>query len=569
MRAPTERCDCLGAAPTTAESERLVPRGRSRTRSGPADLCIREKRRPWLSCETPRCSPRGRRPQIRRGCWFPTERRSQGLAKVDRIAADRRRAVTGRFGTSAAWGSLRSRSAAWRCRLFAGMAFGEQPSVRYAKSSEGYLAYDVLGGGSVDLVRVLAGPGISIDAVADEPHWERFDARLASFARLIRFDRRGIGLSDGASPATPPTVEQNVQDAVAVLDAAGSTRAAVFGPEAGGMVAAMLCATHPERASHLVLYHSSARALWAPDYPRGLPWSELELQIDAFCDPDAPSNVEQAASVLATDPQIQAWWARAHRQAASPATTRAQLLSWLQTDIRPVLSAIRTPTLVLHRPECAYGDVAHSRYLAEHIPGARYVELPGSDELCFAGDADAVLDEIEEFITGTRSSNPVADRVLTTVLFTDIVGSTARAAALGDRAWRDRLDAHDAMVRRQLERFRGREVNTTGDGFLATFDGPARAIHCGWALRDGTRQLGVDVRVGVHTGEVELRGDDVGGITVHIGQRICGAAQPGEVLVSSAVKDLVAGSGIGFTERGQHELKGVPGEWRLFGVTGP
>ena len=442
-----------------------------------------------------------------------------------------------------------------------------EPSVRYAKSSDGYLAYELLGEGPVDLLRVAAGPGISIDSIADEPRWDRFDRRLSSFVRLIRFDRRGVGLSDSASSATPPTLEQNVQDAVAVLDAAGSRRAAVFTWDMGGPIALMLCATFPDRVSHLVLYHTAARYCWAPDYAWGWPSANAETWIDWFCDPDAPGNVERSIRSAAADPAMAVWWARAHRQAASPATTRAQLLSVVHSDVRPVLSTIATPTLVLCRPDNRVHQVEDSQYLAEHIPGAKYVELPGSENWYFAGDTDAVLDEIEEFLTGTRTSSPAAERVLTTVVFTDMAASTASAAAMGDRAWRDRLDAHDAMVRRQLERFQGREVNTTGDGFLAIFDGPARAIHCGAAVRDGGHKLGVEVRVGVHTGEVELRGDGIDGIAVHIGQRVCATAQPGEVLVSRTVVDLVAGSGITFDDRGEHELRGVPGKWPLFQVT--
>jgi class 3 adenylate cyclase len=358
-----------------------------------------------------------------------------------------------------------------------------------------------------------------------------------------------------------------VEDAIAVLDAAGSTRAAVFTWDFGGLIALMLCATFPDRVSHLVLYHAAACYLSAPDYPWGWPSADAESWIDWFCDPDAPSNVDRSARFAAADPEMAAWWARAHRQAASPATTRAQLVSVVHSDVRPVLSTIATPTLVLCRPDDRTHRVEDGRYLAEHIPDAKYVELPGADNWYFAGDADAVLDEIEEFLTGTRSSRPAADRVLTTVVFTDMVASTASAAAIGDRAWRDRLDTHDAMVRRQLDRFQGREINTTGDGFLAIFDGPARAIHCGVAVRDGARKLGLEVRVGVHTGEVELRGDGIDGITVHTGQRVCATAQPGEILVSRTVVDLVAGSGITFNNRGEHQLKGVPGTWQLFQVT--
>lgn len=448
------------------------------------------------------------------------------------------------------------------------MVLGDEPPIRYAKSTDGHIAYQITGDGPFDLIRVMAGPGISVDSIADEPHWSRFDARLASFARFIRFDRRGVGLSDGPSPASPLTIEQHVADAIAVLDAVGSERAAIFGHSMGGSIAMMLSASFPDRASHLVLWHGTARQCWAPDYPWAPPRSDIEARMDAFFDPGSPDGVERLASLMVADPQIQAWWARAHRQAAGPEATRAQLISLLDTDVRSILPTITCPTLVLCRPESPVITVANSRYMAEHIAGARYVEFPGIDEFYFAGNAVAVLDEIEEFLTGARSTSPVANRVLTTILFSDIVASTAAASAMGDDAWRERLDAHDGMVRRQLERFHGREIKVTGDGFLAAFDGPARAIHCGRAVRDGARRLGLEVRVGVHTGEVELRGQDIGGIAVHFGQRVSAHADPSEVLVSRTVVDLVAGSGLTFTDRGEHQLKGFPGAWQLFAVEG-
>jgi pimeloyl-ACP methyl ester carboxylesterase/class 3 adenylate cyclase len=438
---------------------------------------------------------------------------------------------------------------------------------QYARSGDAYLAYQVLGDGPIDLLSAGTATMVSIDSIADEPHWDRFDRRLASFARLIRFDRRGVGLSDGDTPSSPPTIEQGVADALAVMDAAGADRAAIFGPNAGGLTAMMLCATVPERTTGLVLCSAFARAARADDYPWGAPVEMVEWFRNSLVDPEGvgepADDVGLMAPSLAGDPAFRSWWRRAGQRGASPTTARAQLVTTMETDVRPILASIRTPTLVLHRAEDAIVPVGHGRYLAEHIPGAKYVELPGADYLPFSGDSDAIVDEIEEFLTGVRHE-PDAERVLTTVLFSDIVDSTANAAALGDRAWRARLDDHDAMVRRRIDQFGGVEVNTTGDGFVATFDGPARAVRCGLAVCGDAEGIGLSIRAGVHTGEVERRGADIGGIGVHIAARVTALAGPDQVLVSSTVKDLVAGSGIRFADHGTHQLKGVPDPWRLF-----
>ncbi len=443
----------------------------------------------------------------------------------------------------------------------------EQGEIRYAMNGDVHIAYQTLGEGPLDLL-LLSGVNVSIDSMEDEPSMARFHRRLASFSRLIRFDRRGLGLSDPVSPTTPPTLEQWAQDALSVMDAVGSESSAVLS-SASSPEALLMAASHPKRVSHLVLLNSSARVLRASDYPFGIPEPIVDRYVETVIRADA---VEQGVDDLATmnpsvagDQAFRDWWVRAGRRGASPAMARAVMRTNWYSDMRSLLPLIQVPTLVLHRRGFQVLTTEHGRYLADHIPGARYVELPGSDALYWIGDTDQMLAEIEEFLTGTQHP-PDPDRVLATVLFTDIVDSTAQATAMGDRAWRDQLDRHDTMVRRQLERFRGREIKTTGDGFLAVFDGPARAIHCGTAIRDGATQLGIDVRAGVHTGEMELRGDDIGGVTVHIGARVAALAGAGDVLVSRTVTDLVVGSGIQFEDRGDHELKGVPGSWRLFAV---
>jgi class 3 adenylate cyclase len=431
-----------------------------------------------------------------------------------------------------------------------------------------HVAYQVIGDGPIDLLGLTFGTTISVDR-DDEPHRARFDAALASFCRLIRFDPCGYGLSDPLGGA-PLTVESWIQDAIAVLDAVNSEQCAVFGVANGGVVGLQLAAVHPERVSALILMHSWARLIRDDSYPCGVPRAMVDQFVEAVTDPsyqgEAVDDVALMAPSLVSDPEFRAWWIRAGTRGASPAVARAMNALVAYSDLRALLPTISVPTLVLHRLGNDYIRIGHARYLAEHIPGAKLVELTGADHLPFVGDTDAVLGEIQEFITGSRVA-PRADRVLATILFSDIVDSTRRAALLGDRAWRELLDQHDQMAMRQVRRFGGRQVKSLGDGLLSTFDGPARAIECGRALCSGARQLGLDVRVGLHTGEIERRGDDVAGIAVHLAARIEAQADPNEVWVSRTVVDLVTGSGITFSPRGDHELKGVPGTWQLFSVS--
>lgn len=440
--------------------------------------------------------------------------------------------------------------------------------IRYAKRGDGHIAYQVLGDGALDLIGFNTGCNVWIDR-DDEPHWSRFDHRLATFCRLIRFDPSGVGLSDPPVGASGPTIEMWVEDAVTVLDALGSTQASLFGVSTGGVVALSFAAMHPERTSALVLMHAWARLARDSDYPWGWPQHVLDQWADTVPDPSAPSDaiddVALSAASLAGDVEFRAWWKRAGER-TSPAMARTMDRMTTSVDVRGLLPLIDTPTLVLHRVDNPFVPIGHGRYLAENILGAALTELPGSDHLAFAGDTDAVLDEIEEFLTGNRGTANT-ERMLATILFSDIVESTQRAARTGDRRWRELLDNHDRMTARQIRRFGGRQVKTTGDGILAVFDGPARAIQSGLAICRGARELGLEVRVGVHTGEVERRGDDVGGIGVHIAARVQAHAQPNEVWVSRTVTDLVIGSGMRFTERGDHSLKGVPGHWQLFSVT--
>jgi pimeloyl-ACP methyl ester carboxylesterase len=438
------------------------------------------------------------------------------------------------------------------------------PPTRYAKSDDVSIAYQILGDGPIDLV-LVQGFATHLDMQWEAPPLARFFERLASFSRLVLFDKRGTGLSDPVSIV--PTLEQRVDDVRAVLDACGSERAALFGVSEGGPMSVMFAAAHPARVSALVLHGAMGRTTEAPDYPWASPADALRESSAEFIAPywgrDARGTVELFAPSLADDPQSVAFSERMERSAASPAMVQKIFEMFLDIDVRAILPAINVPTLVLHRRGDRVVNWRAGRELASQIPGARYVELPGIDHVPWAGDADAVLGEIEEFLTGTRSV-PEADRVLATVMFTDLVGSTERAAAVGDARWRGLLAEHQASVRRELMRFRGREVKTLGDGFLATFDGPARAIRCAHAMTADAPSLGLEVRVGIHTGEVELIGHDVGGIAVHIAARIADLATPGEVLVSSTTKDLVAGSGLRFADRGARQMKGIADEWRLF-----
>jgi pimeloyl-ACP methyl ester carboxylesterase len=441
-------------------------------------------------------------------------------------------------------------------------AMGRAPDMRYTKSGDLNIAYSVTGDGP-DLV-VAPGFISHLEVGWEEPSLAHFYSRLASFRRLIIFDKRGTGLSDPATHA--PTLEESVDDLRAVMGAAESERADVLGVSEGGTVAMLLAASHPERVNALTLYGSFARLLEAPDYPFGVSAEQLSKLVEISGEGwGAGIALGGWAPSRRDDAEFRQWWARLQRLAASPGMVRNIFALYPQMDIRDVLPTIQVPTLVLHRRGDRMISIELGRYLADHIPGAKLVDLDGEDHLFFTGDSDAILDEIQEFLTGARSM-PSPERVLSTVLFTDVVGSTERAVDLGDERWRELLRSHDARVRSQLERFQGREVNTTGDGFVATFDGPARAIRCAVAIRDAVGALGLEVRAGVHTGEVEMRDADISGIAVHLAARVAAAAGAGEVLVSRTVVDLVAGSGLTFTDRGEHSLKGVPGEWRLFAV---
>jgi pimeloyl-ACP methyl ester carboxylesterase len=441
------------------------------------------------------------------------------------------------------------------------------PQTQYAKRGDVRLAYQALGEGPPDLV-LIPGWATHVEAMWDERFLARFLTRLSSFSRLILFDKRGVGLSDPVPMPVLPTVEEWMDDVDIVMEAAGSQRAALVAADQAGPMAILFAATYPDRLSALVLVNSSARTVRAPDYPIGVPEVVVQAYIDTLEENWAREGValEVSAPSVADDEEFRRWAGRYQRQTVSLGMMLAMTKVIPFMDARHALPTISVPTLIVHRADDQYFLVDHSRYLAEHIPNARLIELPGADHLFWVGDADPMLAEIQEFVTGERPTDIDVDRVLATVLFTDIVGSTEHTADAGDRAWRDLLDRHDAMVRRQLERFGGREVNTTGDGFLATFDGPARAIRCATAIRDGARQIGMEIRAGLHTGEIERRGSDVAGIAVSIATRVMTAATGGEVLVSRTVTDLVAGSGIAFDDRGEHELKGVPGRWALYAV---
>ena len=440
-----------------------------------------------------------------------------------------------------------------------------QPETRYARSEEGEVAYQVVGDGPLDLVFIPSWLS-NVDAMWEEPSLARFLRRLGMFSRTLCFDKRGSGVSHPVSLAAIPTLEQWMVDVRTVMDAAHVERAALLGSAEGGPMAMLFAATHPERTSALILLDTAARMLRDADYPWGLPADRVPRVLQRLKDTwGTGRTVEFLAPSAAHDERFRRWLARYERLSMAPQAHIPMYAAHFEWDLRGVLPSIRVPTLVLHRSGDAHIRVGHARYLAEHIPQAKYVELPGEDHLFFVGDTEAILAEIEEFLTGVRPV-PEIDRVLATVLFTDIVGSTERAAALGDRAWRALLDTHHRIVRQELERHRGREVKTIGDGFLATFDGPARAIRCACAIREGVRPLGIEIRAGLHTGECELMDDDVGGIAVHIGARVAASAGPAEVVVSRTVKDLVAGSGLRFVDRGTHDLEGVPGEWRLFAV---
>ena len=445
----------------------------------------------------------------------------------------------------------------------------ELPRTRYATTTDGLnIAYEVEGSGPLDLIELSNGTLFSVDSTTEQPRWQAYVERLASFSRLIRFDLRGIGLSDPLGSSDPPTVEQWARDALAVLDAESVTEAAVVAVGFGGLAALLLAATHPERIRALVLVNGFPCLTRLDDYPSGVPASVLEAFFESLIEPGATSesgDLGLMAPSMISDASFATWWLRAGHRGASPATAWA--VWWAsRTDLRFILATLQLPTLVVHARNNQFVRVDHGRYLAAHIPGARFVEIDTADHVPWASDAD-FAGEIEEFLTGTRHVAP-SDRLLATVLFTDIVGSTEQVSLLGDRVWTERLEQHDRAIDRQLPRFGGHLVKRTGDGVLVTFDGPARAVQCAIAIREAVLQLGLVVRVGVHTGEVERRGDDVAGIAVHLAQRIQSLARPGEILVSRTVVDLVVGSALRFEDRGEHEVRGVPGTWQLFAVDG-
>jgi class 3 adenylate cyclase len=435
---------------------------------------------------------------------------------------------------------------------------------RYASSGDIDIAYQVFGEGPSDLV-MLSAPFIPIDSIDSQPSLYRFHRRLASFSRVIRFDQRGIGLSSRVpSDVLGPTFW--AADALAVMDAVGCEQAAIFAPSFSAMTGVVLAADYPERVRSLLIANGTPRMVRAPDYPIGADVDAANPFMTVAMEPDALEQgfdtLRFVAPSVVDDDAFRAWWDLAGNRAASPSMARALTQVVAKADVRDKLPRVSAPTLILHRADAIFVPAGHGRYLAEHIPGARYVELPGADSLYWTGDSAPMLDEIEEFITGMRGGSD-AERVLTTIVFTDIVGSTQQAADLGDDRWHALLDNHDNVVRHQLDRFGGREVNTVGDGFVAIFTSPSIAIDCADAIVDAVHPLGIEVRVGMHAGEVELRGTDIAGMAVHIGARVCALARPSEVLVSSTVREIVTGSRRVFTDRGEYDLKGVPGRWRV------
>ncbi len=437
------------------------------------------------------------------------------------------------------------------------------PQTKYAKSGDVHIAYQVLGDGAIDIV-LVHGWVSNIEENWEEPAMARFLRRLASFSRLVVFDKRGTGLSDRVDEKALPTLEQRMDDVRAVMDAVGLEKAAIFGTSEGGPLSMLFAATYPQRTSALVVFGGYAKWLWSPDNSWAPTREAHQHALDAYEQHwGTPIGLRTLAPSTAKDERFRNAFAQYMRRSASPTAAIALYRMNIEIDIRPILSTIRVPTLILHRSADKLINIEAGRYLAEQIPGAKFVELPGEDHLMWVGDADSVLDEVEDFLTGMRHTTDI-DRVLGTVLFTDIVGSTEKAADLGTQRWSDLLESRRAVLRRELERFRGQEIKSTGDGLLATFDGPARAIRCACAMVAAVRSLGIEIRAGLHTGEYGLAKNDIDGIAVHIGARVMAQAGPSEVWVSSTVKDLVAGSGIEFEECGVFSLKGVPGEWRLY-----
>ena len=441
------------------------------------------------------------------------------------------------------------------------------PETRYARSGDVMIAYQVVGEGPFDLVFT---PGIvsHVELGWEVPGWSALLRGLAEHARVLVFDKRGTGLSDRVAGAA--TLEERSDDIRAVMDAAGSERAALMGVSEGVPMSVVFAASHPERVSALVLYGGSARTLWAPDYPLGEPEREyrrgIEESFDLLVTPGALEEFVRSGLPSAGEDEVRAW-ARTARYGSSPGAWEALGRMNMAIDVRAVLPVISAPTMVVHQRDDPWGAAEHSHYLARHIPGATCVELEGDEHLPSTAFVSRLLPQVVPFLQEavTRGA-PEPDKVLATILFSDIVGSTARSAELGDARWRELLAAHHGRVRGQLARFRGVELNTMGDGFFARFDGPARAIRCGRAIHQAVSEVGLQVRIGLHAGECEVLDGQVAGIAVAIGARVSAQAEAGEVLVSQTVKDLVAGSGIAFEHRGLAELKGVPGQWRLYSV---
>ncbi|HVR88902.1 MAG TPA: adenylate/guanylate cyclase domain-containing protein [Candidatus Limnocylindria bacterium] len=438
------------------------------------------------------------------------------------------------------------------------------PETRYAKSGGLNIAYQIVGDGPLDLL-FAAGWISNVELGWEDPWIARFYERLTSFARLILFDKRGTGLSDRVSDEHPPTLEERTDDIRAVLDAAGSERAAIFGVSEGGNMSVLFAATYPQRTSALITHGIFAKRVWSADYPWAPTTAERALWLDGLATHwgGGEMDLTTIAPSVADDASVRAAFARRSRLSVSPSAAVALGRMNTDIDIRAVLPIIRVPTLMFHAVGDRDANIDEGRWIAKRIPGARLIELPTSDHLPYYANQDAIVETVQEFLTGSRPA-PGSDRFLATVLFTDIVNGTAKAAQLGDQGWRSLIESHHEVVRRSLARFRGTEVDTAGDGFFATFDGPARAVRCALEIRDAVRPLGIDIRAGVHTGECEVIDGKTGGIAVIIGSRVREQAQPGEVLATSTVKDLVSGSGLRFEQRGPRRLKGVPDEWQIF-----
>jgi pimeloyl-ACP methyl ester carboxylesterase/class 3 adenylate cyclase len=437
------------------------------------------------------------------------------------------------------------------------------PETRYAKTADGlHIAYQIVGEGPIDLM-YLAPYFSHLEINWENPDYAVFLRRLASFSRLIMYDRRGNGLSDPVPMDEPPTLDGRMDDIRAVMDVVGSERAVVYGASESGALAALFSAMHPERVVALVMYGSGVRAAWSPDYPWGQPEEKHEFFMSEIERAWGTEEFVRRTWPEMTDESLVRWLAGLSRRAMSPGAALAYERMWWGIDVRDALPTIHVPTMILHRE---HDSPDENRYLAEHIAGAKLIRLPGREHTPFIGDRDSVTSAIERFVRSVREEEATLDRVMAAVMFTDIVGSTEMAARLGDHAWRELVERHHGMVRSLLARYQGKEVDTAGDGFFATFDGPGRALKCATTIVEAVRPLGIQVRVGVHAGEVEMVAGKAGGIAVSIGARVGARAAPSEVLVSQTVKDLVAGSGLVFEDRGVGELKGVPGDWHLYAV---